>query len=267
MGQAVKIMPLGDSITRGSNSNGAIPGGYRRQLGVRIAGASHSYDFVGVRTDNAAVGMDPDHNGRDGYRTDQVLAVLTTYLAANPNVVLMHLGTNDLIQAVPTATVITNMTTLIQRITSHSTNPKLYVATIIPILADRDGKTQAQWATTINDYNSKVRLLVQQQAALGRNVSLVDFASTLSFTIGTSTSHFYHINDGTHPNQNGYNKMGDLWYSSIVAGGSLGAAPPPSGTGEPMLPSARLLPHPPFTTLLIRQPKEMMAKSIPFGRP
>ena len=231
LAQAVKIMPLGDSITRGSNGNGAIPGGYRQQLGVKIAEAGRSYDFVGIRTDNAAVGMDPHHNGRDGWRTDQVLGSLTTYLAANPNVVLMHLGTNDLLQAVPTATVITNMTTLIQRITSHSTSPKLYVATIIPVLADRDGKTKEQWATIINDYNSKVRVLVQQQLALGRNVSLVDFASSLNFTIGTSTSHFYHIYDGTHPNQNGYNQMGDFWYNAIIAGGSFGVVPPSGGTG------------------------------------
>jgi lysophospholipase L1-like esterase len=227
---ALKVMPLGDSITRGSNAAGAVPGGYRKQLGARITGAGRSLDFVGNRSDNPAVGMDPHHNGRDGWRTDQVLGALTNDLKANPEVVVMHLGTNDLLQAVPTSTVITNMTTLIQRITSHSSSPRLYVATIIPILQDRNGKTRSQWTIIVNDYNSQVRQLVQQQAGLGRKVNLVDMAAELDFTIGTASTNFYHPTDGTHPNQNGYNKMGDFWFDALQAGGSIGTTPPPPTT-------------------------------------
>ncbi|RYD44435.1 MAG: hypothetical protein EOP85_09480, partial [Verrucomicrobiaceae bacterium] len=38
-----KVMPLGDSITRGTNDinypNGSIPGGYRKELGILLGNA------------------------------------------------------------------------------------------------------------------------------------------------------------------------------------------------------------------------------------
>ena len=89
---AAKIMPLGDSITRGTNDtnypNGYIPGGYRKNLQTLLTAAGFSYDFVGSKNDNAAAGMDPDHNGTNGIRTDQVLANLSGWLAVQPDTVV-----------------------------------------------------------------------------------------------------------------------------------------------------------------------------------
>jgi lysophospholipase L1-like esterase len=234
MGQAVRIMPLGDSITRGSNGTGDIPGGYRKQLALRLGGRGLAYDLVGSRTDNPAPGIDPNHNGVNGIRTDQVLANLPAWLSTSPNAALVHLGTNDLLQHVPISTAISNLGTIVQQITNHPARPRVFLATIIPIAATRDGHTQAEWASIVGAYNVQVRTLVQQQVSLGRKVTLVDMASRLNFTSDWSGTSFYHPYDGTHPSQTGYNQMGDLWFNVIMEDGSLYGTtppivPPPSG--------------------------------------
>ena len=229
---ADRIMPLGDSITYGFNGinypNGSIPGGYRRQLGVRLASAGYTYDFVGSSTANSAVGMDPDHNGYGGIRTDQVLASLSSWLAASPDIVLMHLGTNDLIQHVPLATAVGNLGSLIQQITFNAPNRKLFVATIIPIIDTRDGYTAAQWVGVIASYNVQVRSLVQQYANLGRKVFLVDMNANLVYTASNPINNFFQTGDGTHPGLAGYNQMGDFWFNAIRSSGTPPPPPPPA---------------------------------------
>jgi lysophospholipase L1-like esterase len=196
----LKILPLGDSITHGFNGinypNGSIPGGYRRDLGNRLALAGIPHDFLGSRTDNAGTGMDPQHEGHPGFRTDQALAKLTSWLAGNPDIVLMHLGTNDLIQHIPLATAVANLSTLIQRITTNAPQRILYVATIIPIIDERDGHTAAQWATIISSYNAQIRSLVRQHAGAGRRVKLVDMNANLVYSNFEVKKRFFQPGDG-----------------------------------------------------------------------
>ena len=129
-----KVMPLGDSITRGTNDinypNGSIPGGYRKELGTRLGSSGFLYDFVGEKNDNAAPGMDPDHNGNDGFRTDEILANLPAWLAVDPDVVLLKAGTNDILQDKPVATVVANLSSLIDAITTNAPHRRLYVSTV-----------------------------------------------------------------------------------------------------------------------------------------
>lgn len=228
----LKIMPLGDSITRGSNRinypNGAIPGGYRRELGLRLASAGISHDFVGSRSDNAAPGMDPHHNGLDGIRTDQVLANINTWLTVNPDVVLMHLGTNDMLQHVPISTAINNLGTLITRITQNAPHRKLYVSTIIPIDEARDGRSSAQWGGIVSSYNLQVKSLVQSHINQGRNVSLIDMHASIILTNPNPYYNFFQVGDRTHPGQAGYDQMGVIWSRALVSGSPPPPPPPAS---------------------------------------
>lgn len=232
----LKIMPLGDSITRGSNRinypNGSIPGGYRRELGLRLSSAGISYDFVGSRSDNAAPGMDPHHNGVDGIRTDQVLANINNWLGTNPDVVLMHLGTNDMLQHVPIGTAIGNLGTLITRITQNAPNRKLYVSTIIPIDEARDGRSAAEWGGIVSSYNSQVKNLVQSHIHQGRNVSLIDMHASIVYTNPNPYYNFFQVGDRTHPGQAGYDQMGAIWSRALI---SSGPPPPPPPAGPNLL--------------------------------
>ncbi|MEO6477770.1 MAG: GDSL-type esterase/lipase family protein [Luteolibacter sp.] len=230
----LKVMPLGDSITYGFNGinypNGSPPGGYRKQLGIRLAGAGISYDFVGNSNLNPAPGIDPDHNGYPGIRTDQALSALSGWLAVNPDVVLVHLGTNDMIQHVAIGTAIGNLSQIIQQITVNSPNRKLYVATIIPIIDTRDGHTPAEWKVIIDAYNDQVRSLVAQYANQGRKVFLTDMSAGLVYTFSDPSKNFFQPGDGTHPGQAGYNQMGDFWFGAIGGGTN-----PPPATGPQVL--------------------------------
>jgi lysophospholipase L1-like esterase len=228
-GQTARIMPMGDSITRGTNDinspNGSIPGGYRRNLGERLATAGYTFDFVGNSSDNAYPGMDPDHNGKNGFRTDQMLANLPNWLAVDPDTVLLHAGTNDILQDVPVSTAINHLNSLIANITASDPTRRLYVATIVPITQDWPPQTQTYSAAYLNGnantYNTQLRNLVQQYANQGRKVFLVEMNGSIVLTNPDPALRFYQPGDGIHPGQAGYNQMGAIWFNAISASGSL----------------------------------------------
>lgn len=234
-----RIMPLGDSITRGTNDinhpNGSIPGGYRKGLGESLANAALGFDFVGEKTDNAAPDMDPDHNGNNGYRTDEILANLPTWLERNPEIVLLKAGTNDILQDVPVATAISNLGSLIQAITSEAPNRYLYVSTILPITQNWNGKTAAYLNGNANAYNAQARDLVAQSAAQGLKVKLVEMNGSIVLTPvpGDPSQNFFQTGDGIHPGQAGYNQMGQIWFNSITGEDSYFVTPPPGAPGAP----------------------------------
>ncbi|MFJ6720979.1 MULTISPECIES: FG-GAP-like repeat-containing protein [unclassified Streptomyces] len=94
------IMPLGDSITEGVGSPGNNLG-YRPPLWNLMSGQSRYLpDFVGGRSlGNFA---DPDNEGHSGWRIDQVQPLIDQWQStANPDVILLHLGINDLRQTIP----------------------------------------------------------------------------------------------------------------------------------------------------------------------
>src|SRR5689334_1660791 len=91
----VRVMPLGDSITEGTQ----VPGGYRIGLWQRLAGAGYRVDFVGSQVNGPAALGDHDHQGHPGWRIDQIDANVTRWLATTgARTVLLHIGTNDVLQ-------------------------------------------------------------------------------------------------------------------------------------------------------------------------
>lgn len=214
-------MPLGDSITRGSNDtnypNGNILGGYRRNLGILLNSVGRPYDFVGERSDNAAANMDPDHNGNDGYRTDQMLAGLPAWLSAQPNRVLLLAGTNDILQRVAISTAISNLSDIIELLILDAPNRRIYVGTILPISQDWNGVSAAVLNADANLYNTELRNLVQQYGSSGDQVYLVDLNVDLVYTNTNTSLNVFQPGDGVHPGQAGYDQMATLWYSALSA--------------------------------------------------
>jgi len=234
-----KVMPLGDSITRGTNDinypNGSIPGGYRKGLGQSLSNASLTHDFVGENTDNAAPDMDPDHNGNNGFRTDEILANLPAWLQRSPDIVLLKAGTNDILQNIPVATAAGNLSSLIQAITNDAPNRYLYVSTVLPITQNWQGRTAAYLNGNADAYNTQVRSLVSQFAGQGRKVKLVDMNTSvvLNPVPGDPSQNFFQTGDGIHPGQAGYNQMGQIWFNAITANDSYFLNPPPGAPGTP----------------------------------
>ncbi len=201
-----KIMPLGDSITYGT-----FPGGYRKDLANYLSTNGINFDYVGASQLNPANGVDPDHNGYPGYRTDQILSKLPSWLALNPEMVLLHLGTNDLMQGKTTSFAINNLKSIINLITTNAPHRRVYVATIVPIINAGD-RTPAPGV--VESYNAQIRNLVQTSVNEGRKVTLVDMNNSAIFPVNPIMN-AAQPGDGIHPGQQGYTEMAKLWMAAI----------------------------------------------------
>jgi lysophospholipase L1-like esterase len=193
-----KIMPLGDSITRGG---GQVPGqyiGYRAALQAHLrAGATgFRYNFVGSMSDKGA--PDRNHEGHGGWTIDNLAAHIDGWIETyRPDVVLLHAGTNNVTVGDFPETTAAKLQGLIAQIRSHNPETKIFVAKVIE---SRDPLRMPNTTT----YESLIPGVV---ANAGPNVYLVD-QTTIQ---GTD------IYDWTHPNDFGYAKMAYNWYRSMNA--------------------------------------------------
>jgi lysophospholipase L1-like esterase len=209
----VRVMPLGDSITDGLT----VPGGYRIGLWQRLVTPGYRVDFVGSLSNGPASLGDHDHEGHSGWRIDQIDANIVNWLHTfTPHTVLLHIGTNDVLQNFDLPNAPNRLSALIDHITATSPSAEVFVATIIPLSS---GSAEAAART----YNAAIPGIVQSKVSAGRHVHLVDMHAAL--TTGD-------LADGVHPNATGYDKMAATWFNALrsVAGsiGDPGAGGPPT---------------------------------------
>lgn len=205
----VRVMPLGDSITEGTQ----VPGGYRIGLWQRFTGAGYRVDFVGSQFNGPAGLGDHDHQGHPGWRIDQIDAQIVNWLRnTTPRTVLLHIGTNDILQNFNVAGAPARLSTLVDRITATVPNADVFVATIIPL--SNPGQEAAA-----RTFNATIPGMVQSKVNAGKHVHLVDMHAALTTA---------DLIDGIHPTATGYDKMAATWYTALRAvPGSIGD---PSGT-------------------------------------
>jgi lysophospholipase L1-like esterase len=178
-------MPLGDSITAGFGSSHG--GGYRlplkREAGNRI-------DFVGSGHGGAFV--DSEHEGHSGYTVDQIRDGIDAWLSqAQPDVVLIHLGINDLDRGdKPSAP--TRLAALVDRIHADRPDVDVIVQGLISTTAGLQREAQA--------FNADVR-----QVAGGHDFRWVE---PPALAAGEMV-------DGRHPNDEGYERMAQGFYAAL----------------------------------------------------
>jgi len=195
----IRILPLGDSITYGSSS----PGGYRLPLYYLLTRAGFHVDFVGTMKDNSAPTLlDPDHEGHSGWRIDQIDAVIESVFAqiADPDVILLLIGTNDYGQNNDTAHATNRLDALVTRMATHRPYAKIIVANLL----ERGEPHNTRIQTTFNPF---LPGLVDRQRALGREVYFDDLRSAVPLA---------DMPDQLHPNQLGYQKMATNWFQMIT---------------------------------------------------
>ncbi|WP_163572361.1 GDSL-type esterase/lipase family protein [Fodinicola feengrottensis] len=158
-------------------------------------------DFVGSQTSGPTNLPDQNHEGHPGWTiaqlSQQVVGWLTTY---KPDMVLLHIGTNDMYTDATSAAAPAELSTLLDQITQTVPAAKVYVASIIP-LADAAG------ANRVLAYDATIPGIVGAKAAAGKNVSFVDMHSAVPTA---------ELVDGIHPTVGGYSRMAARWYSAIV---------------------------------------------------
>jgi len=168
-----------------------------------VASSEH-LTFVGSQSDGPAtvsgVAFPPNNEGHPGWTIAQVTAIATPSSALKdaPEIVLLHIGTNDLPNSLTGAS--DRLAQLIDQIVAALPGSLLVVAQIIPL----------PWAeSSVVTYNAAIPGIVQARAAQGRHVVVVDMNTGFPQTNGFAS-------DNVHPNDAvGYPWMGDKWYSAI----------------------------------------------------
>lgn len=191
------VMPLGDSITDGF----VVPGGYRIKLWNSIVNDGLKVDFVGSMSNGPAELGDKNHEGHSGWRIDQIDTNINAWMDTyKPQIVLLHIGTNDIAQSYDVANAPTRLSALVDKICAKlPAGGKLYVATIVPL-------NNTDWNQKVKTYNSQITTIIQNKASQGKPVYMVDMFSALTTA---------DLQDGVHPNRTGYDKMADVWYKAI----------------------------------------------------
>jgi lysophospholipase L1-like esterase len=194
----LRVMPLGDSITDGLQ----VLGGYRSDLWQYMKADGKSVDFVGSRSSGPPQLGDRDDEGHPGWRIHQLTAHARAWmLTYRPDVILLQIGTNDVIQhwALPGAPA--RLSSLIDVITTTLPSAQVYVATITPLAAKANERRARA-------YNAAIPRVVAAKAAVGHHVHLVDLHSALTRADLSG--------DGIHPTNGGYAKMAARWYSALT---------------------------------------------------
>ncbi|MFC5004998.1 cellulose binding domain-containing protein [Dactylosporangium cerinum] len=223
----VRIMPLGDSITAG-------PGCWRPKLWQRLqAGGYTNIDFVGGVSDgggcNPGYAYDFDHEGHGGYSATGIADnnQLPPWLsAARPDVVLMHLGTNDMWGGyIPLATKLAAFTKLVGQMRANNPAVKVVVAQIIPMSAGACATCPAD----VVAFNAAIPGWAAGLTTAQSPVVVADLWT--GFDAATDTG------DGVHPNDAGFKKMADAWFPVLArvldGGGQPTASPSRSASASP----------------------------------
>ncbi|MBP0460339.1 ricin-type beta-trefoil lectin domain protein [Streptomyces bomunensis] len=208
---ALRVMPLGDSITWGIGSS--TGNSYRAALGDELTAAGHTLDFVGsVRNGTMA---DPDNEGHSGWRIDQIDAIADSVLGRyRPNVVTLEIGTNDLNQNYQVDTATDRLHALIDRITADAPDATVLVGSLIV-------STNPVEEPNRPAFNRAVPGIVQAEQDAGKHVRYVDMGALTTAD----------LSDQLHPNDGGYRKMADAFYAGVQAADAAGWINTPLPTG------------------------------------
>jgi|GEM_PF-2367525 len=201
----LKIMPLGDSITESEKGHNS----FRRRLWKLLKSADCQVDFVG-RKKGVSLGyrnsaqatppnpdFDMDHEARWDYRVDEVLPLINSSIDKyRPDVVLIHLGTNDVLQGESISGTVSEIEILIDSIRARKANTAFIVSRVIPCSRE---------TSRIASLSSKIARLSSKNTKKSP-VIIVD----------QSANYFISDNyDGIHPGNSGEQKIADIYFRAI----------------------------------------------------
>ncbi|MFB7669773.1 GDSL-type esterase/lipase family protein, partial [Kitasatospora sp. NPDC056138] len=203
----LKVMPLGDSITVGYQSSSGA--GYRLPLWNEVASQSrYQMDFVGTVQGGAV--QDPDNEGHSATMIDDIRGQIDGYVAKDqPDVVLLHLGINDLDRGTDKAHAGDRMTALIDQIFADRPGVTVIVQGLLPTTPNVDNDLIAA-------YNTQLAQLQPAEQTAGHKYRFVTGPSL-------SASQFA---DGLHPNDQGYAQMAQVYYQALDSAFTDGFATP-----------------------------------------
>jgi hypothetical protein len=237
----LKILPLGDSITNGWNAGqvqGPGTGAYRTQLWKDFGSNPARIDFLGSQHNGPADLGDKDNEGHNGYAVNDINGNLAGVVPSSdptadpndnhggywltgggirpaiyPDVILLHIGTNDMFGGVPGVTSAAGrLDALVGHIFSLRPQTTVMLASLVP------RSDNATFETATRQYNALIPGIVTKYKGLGDHIFFVDMHPLLNPATDFKPDH-------VHPLPGGYDKMGDAWYGAMVEAGIVAPEP------------------------------------------
>lgn len=251
----VKIIAMGDSITHGyiNGDNGYRK--YfcygLQQNGItdfNMVGPNNDWtDSTTYDWNGTTITYDPAHAGYSGYAIQKIgsrqglqeTIFDTTYTDGDvsgnmmevyqPDVIMLQIGTNDVLDAQLTG-IGDRLEELVDELIPYVSGDGqvLYLASIPDIDAAKkyDWLGAYQWTygvsyesdpekfvatvqAAVDDYNTIVKNLVAKKQAEGAHIEFSDINSTIDISAGD-------LEDGVHPSEQGYAKMGQYWSNLLT---------------------------------------------------
>ena len=236
---AIKIMPIGDSITFGYGHEG----GYRKYLDYFLKEKGYTQvDMVGPEGKSGAsfnyngksVSYDDNHAGYSGYTIKQKYPIPSwgenglleklkskdAVSSAKPDVILLIIGTNDMTANRALSECESDLHDLIDYILSTMPSDSVIYMGSIPEFTAYGGNAQR-----VANYNSTVKKVADSYASEGKNVKFADVHGCLNGTADLQS-------DNLHPSAAGYEKIGKFWAGIIDDYVSSSAIDVPATTTE-----------------------------------
>ncbi len=203
-----RIMPFGDSITFDDRHNENRPvglrTGYRSHLDHLLKDNNFDFDFVGsVRSgQDIQPPFDPDNEGHPGEDNAYLASHVYDFLSINPpDMILIHAGTNH---SSNLDYEINNMIKMLNEIDRYEMDSHTPIRIILALIIPRKNDV------FIAEYNNALATLAYDRIVKGDNIIVADMENDANLT-----SEDYH--DGTHPNDQGYAKMAQVWLNPILS--------------------------------------------------
>ncbi|KAH9885170.1 carbohydrate esterase family 3 protein [Xylariomycetidae sp. FL2044] len=197
-GVPLRIMPLGASITYGLKST--YGNGYRKSLYDQIVKVGNKVTMVGSHPNGTM--QDNASEGWPSYVIDSVRDKASEHVPEfKPNLVLINAGTNDCSKNLDIAKAGERMENLMNTVWDGSSKATIILSTL---LVNANEKTQER----VKDVNGQYQKLANRLQDDHKRVVLVDMQ-------GPDGPTKDELVDGTHPNDQGYIKMANVWMAGI----------------------------------------------------
>ena len=235
--KSIALLPLGDSITFGCGTDG-MPGGsadcaddaggYRVPLLWSLTQAywpdysgAHANAQVDVHTVGSRLNGPTTvpqswrhHEGWPGYRIDQIDDSLerARWTAYNPDIITMHLGTNDCAQDYEPATLDTQMRELLNHTFATLPQTHIFLASIL-LMQPSQGPGKVCSA----GFNELVPAIVDDYSRIGRKITYVPVAEQTGMCAPPGEAgDGLCAGGGVHPISAGYLRMASAFSLSIL---------------------------------------------------
>jgi lysophospholipase L1-like esterase len=194
---ALRVMPLGASSTVGAGSPATA--GYRGPLQMLLARDGITVDMVGSQRGGPSSVPDRDHEGASGLSLQGMKPRVAAWVRqARPDVILLHMGTNDLLQGASAKEVARRLDGVLSEIVAVS-GAHVIVAGVWAPLPD-DAQDRAE-------FNRLGAAVVEDFRRRGHSMRYLDVSEPLESD---------ELADGLHPNATGYRMIAAMWERQIL---------------------------------------------------